>query len=141
MPHGACFGYQVFMQSSRTLLLSLAPLLFACQGGQPGDCAALKDPVKHENCLFERATLERGKGPDALELFLKSVPEATSRDLIRLRLAIADPAQAGPLCDRAETPPVKEKCRQVLGRPHLRSRPKPPEDPSTENPGSPENKP
>ena len=47
-----------------------------------------------------------------------------------VRLAIAEPQKAGRLCERVTTPGADEKCRQVLGRPHLQTTPKPPKDPA-----------
>ena len=66
----------------------------------------------------------------ALDAALADIAEPESRDLLLLRLAIAEPQKAGRLCERVTTPGADEKCRQVLGRPHLQTTPKPPKDPA-----------
>ncbi|MCK6503757.1 hypothetical protein L6R53_10215 [Myxococcota bacterium] len=89
------------------------------------DCATLRDPAAREDCRFThaRALLDQ---PQALQAALDSVAEPESRDLLLLRLAVAEPTRAAALCHQAATPGAQEKCRQVLGRPHLSTSPQPP---------------
>ena len=44
-----------------------------------------------------------------------------ARDLLLIQLAVASPRFAPDLCKRTESQGAKEKCRQVVGRPHLRT--------------------
>lgn len=81
------------------------------------ECARL-DPLPREDCRlgFARQLLDR---PDELQAALDSLPDDSSRDLLLLRLAVAEPTRASGLCGRTRSEPAREKCRQVLGRPHL----------------------
>jgi hypothetical protein len=106
--------------------------LLSCPARPTGDCGEIRDPVRREDCLLEGALEAWARGPEALEAHLAGNPSAQSRDLLRLRIAIQDPSRGTPLCERTETEAAREKCRQVLGRPHLRSQPKGPEAPSSE---------
>ena len=104
-------------------MIGLALGLMACAGGVPetmGDCAALAEPVEREDCRLSLAAAELGD-LEALRGLIAQVPSPESRDLLRLRLAVQDPYRAGPLCRDAETDPAAERCRQILGRPHLRT--------------------
>lgn len=117
----------------------------ACGGGasnSQAQCEALLDPeitdpealdpearVARENCLFERVSTLYPDQPEAFRKALEAIAEPESRDLVRLRLAIEDPLRASELCRQVETAAAERKCRQVLGRPHLRSRPQPPRKP------------
>ncbi len=53
-----------------------------------------------------------------------STMEVTQRDLLLLRLAVQHPSQSAHLCNRVQTQNAIEKCKQVIGRPHLTT-PKP----------------
>ncbi len=113
----------------------LALLGLACGKPTPtsiGDCGGLSAAADVETCRYEML-LPTVSGPrldeTTLDDGLLEVGDATSRDLVLLRLAIAAPKHAGALCRRVETAGAEEKCRQVLGRPHLgteRRAPKPP---------------
>lgn len=49
-----------------------------------------------------------------------------TQDLLLLTLAIRNPSEANRFCKKIQTANAKEKCRQVIGRPHLQlSRPQP----------------
>ena len=86
-------------------------------------CSALPEMTAREDCrLRVIEPLFRAEDPGAFDAALSSLEDPASRDLVRLRLSIDDPSEAGRLCEQAETAPAKEKCRQVLGRPHLRGR-------------------
>lgn len=105
-------------------------LLWAC-AGQPStvaECAGLDDATAREECRFTlaRALLDQ---PEALDAAIASVEEVESRDLLLLRLAVAEPTRASHLCERVQTAPAQEKCRQVLGRPHLSTTPRGPQAP------------
>jgi hypothetical protein len=58
--------------------------------------------------------------PAALEAAITAAGDATAQDLLRVQLAVDSPQQADSLCARVTTEFAKEKCQQVLGRPHLR---------------------
>jgi len=99
------------------------------------DCEATGDPTAREDCRF---TLAQGllDQPEALQAALAQVSEPDSRDLLLLRLAVAAPARSGPLCAQVQSAPARDKCRQVLGRPHLSTQP-PPGPSGGTPPGSP----
>lgn len=105
-------------------------LAVAC-GSAPAsleDCGALPDAAEREAChyTFIRPLLD---DPAALDAALATIEDPGSRDLLLLRLAIADPQRAGKLCARVATAGAQERCRQVLGRPHLQSVRRPPTEP------------
>lgn len=100
----------------------LALLACACRGG--GHCAQA-DPVALENYRFERAAALFSAGEEGWRAQLEALPTASSRDLLRLRLAVLDPQRGPALCREAETAAALERCRQVAGRPHLASPPRP----------------
>lgn len=86
------------------------------------DCAAIGDATERENCRygFLRPLFEKGD-LQGFEAALGTLEDPLARDLVRLRLAIDDPSRADRLCGRVETGAGREKCQQVLGRPHLRA--------------------
>ncbi|MEL6345509.1 MAG: hypothetical protein AAFV53_20540 [Myxococcota bacterium] len=87
------------------------------------DCAALAEGPREE-CRF---TMVEPMLSDmaAVEQAVKTIPESLSRDVLLYRLAVAHPDRASHLCRMTETAGIQEKCRQVLGRPHLSTRPRP----------------
>jgi hypothetical protein len=109
----------------RTLSLILG--LVAC-GGAPKTlegCATLSDAAAREDCRLEQLVPLFEAGDEAaFAEGLAQVDDPLSRDLVRLRLAVGNPHRAGHLCRTVETEDAQEKCRQVLGRPHL-SAPRP----------------
>ena len=48
-----------------------------------------------------------------------STLEETERDLLLLRLAVQEPRHSTILCKKVKSQNAKEKCKQVIGRPHL----------------------
>ena len=46
-------------------------------------------------------------------------PGPDEKDIVLLSLAVENPRHAPELCKRTEGKGAKEKCRQVIGRPHL----------------------
>ena len=56
--------------------------------------------------------------PAVLKARLATEPVDT-QDLLLLTLAIRNPSSAGQFCKQVHTESAKEKCRQVIGRPHL----------------------
>ena len=114
-------------------LLPLA-LLLGC-GSAPQtlqDCAGLAGATEREDCRLEMLVpLFEAGDMQAFEQGLATLEEPVSRDLVRLRLAVADPSKAGHLCRGVETDDARTKCKQVLGRPHLAA----PRDPG--QPGQP----
>ena len=102
-------------------------LLLACGGAvaTPSTvegCAALSAATDRENCRLELLEPVFAGGDEAaFDKAVAALEDPSSRDLVRLRIAIRDPARAHKLCLQVETDGAKEKCRQVLGRPHLRA--------------------
>ncbi len=127
--------------------LALALGLAACGGPESlADCAAVADPAAREQCRWEQiqplaaglaATPPAPGAAAALDAALATVEPAESRDLLRLRLSIAHPTEAARFCRGAETTGAQEKCRQVLGRPHLGTRPRAPRGPGQDAPKTP----
>ena len=100
--------------------LCVVVAIIGCGGtDSTGDCGDIDDVVLQENCRLERASEAFQVSPEAFEAELATITAAESRDLVRLRLAIRDPIVAARLCGEVETEAAAEKCRQVLGRPHL----------------------
>lgn len=108
-----------------TALLLAAALGCAGAPATFADCAAVRDATAREDCRFQMA-LGLLDQPQALQAALDSVAEPESRDLLLLRLAVAEPTRAAALCHQAATPGAQEKCQQVIGRPHLSTSPQPP---------------
>jgi hypothetical protein len=98
-------------------------LLWLAACGTPEDCDRVRDEVAREDCRFERASALFGTDPQGFRTTLLAIPTPESRDLVRLRLAIRDPGAGPVLCREVETLAAQEKCRQVLGRPHLSTAP------------------
>ena len=68
---------------------------------------------------WDDATLERlAQEPKLLEETLSKEP-LESQDLLLLTLAIRNPTKAGQFCKQVRSEAAKEKCQQVIGRPHL----------------------
>lgn len=97
--------------------------LLAC-AGEPAtldDCASLGDEAARENCRLDRLRpLWQSGDRAAFDAGLAALSDPASRDLVRLRIAIDDPAGAA-LCEEVETAQGREKCDRILGRPHLRA--------------------
>ena len=120
-------------------------LLFALLGcSEPktlADCAGVRDAAEREECRFQmvRPLLPDPNDPKpdykalkkGLDAALAAIDDPRSRDLLLLRLAIASPSTAGFLCNKVETDGARQKCQQVLGRPHLGTVRKAPEAPSS----------
>ena len=49
----------------------------------------------------------------------KKTLDSTTIDLLLLDLAVQEPIFAFELCKKVQTEQAKEKCQQVIGRPHL----------------------
>jgi hypothetical protein len=50
--------------------------------------------------------------------------DPSSQDLLRLRLAVHDPSRNQWLCEDVATRSAQDRCRQVVGRPHLQQKKK-----------------
>lgn len=125
----------------RAAVSALVALLGAAACQRPAtvaECAALSDPGEREECRFQLTlpAIDDLGGPKeringaALAEALAAIDDAQSRDLLLLRLAITAPAQGPFLCTRVSTDGAREKCRQVIGRPHLGTSRKPPQPPA-----------
>ncbi|MFT5679311.1 MAG: hypothetical protein ACI8RZ_000215 [Myxococcota bacterium] len=102
-------------------LLSLS--LLGCTEPTPTDlagCAALSAPTAREECRFSMVAPLAGDSA-AFKAALAEIEEPYSRDLIRYRLAFQDPEKNSGLCREVEETTLHEKCRQIIGRPHLSS--------------------
>jgi hypothetical protein len=105
--------------------VNVLALWWACGGGEPTtltDCASLASMPAREDCRLRMLEPVFASGDAAaFDRALAELEDAASRDLVRLRLAVADPSRADVLCEQAETEGARAKCQQVLGRPHLRA--------------------
>lgn len=90
------------------------------------DCADLADLQQREECRFTLASALLDQ-PRQLDQALASIDSVQSRDLLLLRLAVADPPRASRLCGQVKTAGAQQKCRQVVGRPHLSTSPRAPQ--------------
>jgi hypothetical protein len=106
-------------RATLALILSLS----GCQEPTPTDlagCAALSAPTAREECRFAMvAPLAADRA--AFTAALEEIADPYSRDLIRYRLAFQDPQKHSALCREVEETTLHEKCRQIIGRPHLSS--------------------
>lgn len=93
-------------------------LLLACSW----DCDDIGDPRAREDCRFAKVA-NALEDPAAFDAALGAITDPDARDLVLLRLAVQHPERAGELCGRVQTDVAREKCQQVLGRPHLRGAP------------------
>lgn len=97
--------------------------LFGCDGVglgglDYGQCDA--------DCHFERAQLALDNpDPAVLAAAIAAAGEPIEQDLLRVRLAAIRPALGPKLCAEVTTPAAREKCQQVVGRPHLQGVPSP----------------
>lgn len=89
------------------------------------DCAEITAPTPREECRYEMIT-PLSSDRAAFTEALAEIDDPYSRDLIRYRLAFQDPQQHSGLCKDVEDPSLHEKCRQIIGRPHLSSKRKQP---------------
>ncbi len=87
-----------------------------------GNCAALKAPLDQENCYFGFAQAA-SHSRDELKQTIQSIPSSTSRDLLRLRLAVQDPVRLGWMCKEAESTDAQTRCSNIVRRPHLQKPP------------------
>lgn len=85
--------------------------LVACSGDSAAEAryAAAHDAVAHDDEAAARALID-------------AIPDATERDMVRIRLATDFPRKAADLCNDAKADFAVQRCQQVLGRPHLRGR-------------------
>ena len=75
---------------------------------------ACANQSKWDDQTLERMVVE----PIFLEETLATHPVDT-QDLLLLTLAIRNPSAAGQFCKQVRSDMAKEKCQQVIGRPHL----------------------
>jgi hypothetical protein len=80
-------------------------LLLACSGNESRREAAL-DALRRGDVAAVQAEIAALDAPFA-------------RDTLRLELLAAEPREGGRFCPEMETTYGKEKCTQVIGRPHL----------------------
>ena len=57
--------------------------------------------------------------PNAFYSELTKVQDPDYQDLLVLQVAIREPKYAENLCKKVKTKNAKERCRQIIGRPHL----------------------
>jgi hypothetical protein len=96
-------------------------LALACSGEpEPAGCQDVTAGPNQEECRFQEALQLQGNRAE-LSRYLREISDESSRDLIAIRLAVRDPFEFGWLCDGVSTRTAGDRCRQVLGRPHLRA--------------------
>lgn len=104
-------------------LLILALLGCSRPPGLEG-CAGIRDGETRETCRFEEAKALAAAGRiDALTAGLATIEDPMARDLLVVRLVVDDTTLADRLCPAVTTEAGKQRCQQILGRPHLRSGP------------------
>lgn len=98
-------------------------LLWACGADRaPGlaGCTSLSG-AEREECRFVEAR-KLVDQPEALDAGLVDL-EPLARDLLLVRLAMDTPTASAVLCGRVSTDVGRQRCQQILGRPHLRGQP------------------
>lgn len=81
-------------------------------------------PGQRAECHYEVARAAMANREEAAaRAAIEAIPGDEARDMARLRLATDFPRRAGELCRETTTPLAREKCTQVLGRPHLHGKP------------------
>jgi hypothetical protein len=94
-------------------------LLLGC-GRPPGiaGCASLDGTTK-EDCRFDEAKkLVANKAE--FTAAVATIEDPTARDLLLVRLAFEVPSSSATLCSQVTTAIGKQRCQQIIGRPHLR---------------------
>ncbi len=81
------------------------------------DCASLEGAAV-EDCRFEFAK-RAGSDAAALARVLEAIPDPLSRDLVLVRLAFDAPGSSARLCAGVTTDVGRQRCQQIVGRPHL----------------------
>ena len=89
-------------------LLGISCLLIGCSSTKSESSASLSDT--HIEALQSH--------PEELDSVLQGMP-LSQQDLLLLTLAIRTPNKAPEFCKRVHSASAKEKCTQVVGRPHL----------------------
>lgn len=72
-----------------------------------------------EDCRLEEAA-KVVADPAAFAVALQTIEDPTARDLLLVRLAFDTPSSSTALCAKVTTPIGKQRCQQIIGRPHLR---------------------
>lgn len=92
-------------------------------GRAPGieGCEELSGTAR-EDCRFAEVRKVSGD-PTALEGALRTLEDPLSRDLLLVRLAFDAPTSSAKFCSRVTTDVGKQRCQQIIGRPHLRGSP------------------
>ena len=93
----------------------VALILLACSEPQSfEDCSTVADAVDRSDCQYRFASEAGDPKP-----LLDGMTSDLERDVLIVRLAEADPARAGALCNEVRTDSGRRRCESVLGRPHL----------------------
>lgn len=87
------------------------------------ECTQLNQPDAVEDCRYRLAEPHLSD-PAALQEDLAQIDDPLSHDLLLQRLAVNHPNHAGLLCTKMQTDAGRQKCQQVIGRPHLSTRPR-----------------
>jgi hypothetical protein len=100
-------------------------MLLACfsSDGVGGGCDSVSDAVQREECFFQEAT-QLGSQRAEIKHYISLLTDPSSQDLLRLRLAVHDPSRNQWLCEEVKTRSAQDRCRQVVGRPHLQQKKK-----------------
>ena len=100
---------------------ALILLLLACTPAEGmKKCDSVPGDEAREDCRLAVLWRLADAGDFAsVEAEIAKIPDATARDLARVRLAKAFPKEADRVCAPVVDASFKEKCKQVTGRPHL----------------------
>ena len=77
-------------------------------------------PTDESSTLEEQLTANLGNWKQ-FDNTIAQITDVQRKDIILLKLAVKKPKFGPELCQRTQTENAKEKCRQVVGRPHLRN--------------------
>ena len=91
------------------------------------DCSIIEDWQDQHECVYAKALMQVDD-PQAMNAEISTLSEPTDQDMIFYRLAFNHPERAQEFCSQTQTRAFVEKCQQVLGRPHLGTKPRPKAD-------------
>lgn len=97
-------------------IVLLALGLWGCGGKDLAGCEGQPEGEAREACRLQAL---QGLTVEQAEAAIDGLPDAASRDLLRVQLVVADPARYGPLCEGVRHRGTAEWCRDVLDRVHL----------------------
>ena len=81
-------------------------------------CGRLAEAASRDDCRLEIVSQD-GVAMDEIREVIDVIEDPVSRDVVRLRLIVMDPANADALCPAVEGPRAREWCERIKQRPHL----------------------